>query len=91
VLVDGGGIVTAFASGANTATATLTPSGAGNFTVRADVIDSVGAVYSQSATISVAAMPSSGGGSSGGGAASAAWLAGLLLAALALRRSVAGR
>ncbi len=98
VLVDGGGIVTAFASGANTATATVTPSAAGTFTVRADVTDSAGAVYSQSATISVAAAAASGGntggsssGGGGGGAASGVWLAGLLLAALALRRSAAGR
>ncbi|MGM9482888.1 S8 family peptidase [Roseateles sp. NT4] len=96
VLVDGGGIVTAFASGANTATATATPSAAGTFTVRADVTDSAGAVYSQSSTISVAAVvvtppATSGGGGGGGGAASALWLAGLLLAALALRRSAAGR
>jgi serine protease len=94
VLVDGGGIVTGFASGAATATATVTPSAAGSFTVRADVTDSAGAVYSQSATISVAAATSggsSGGGSSssGGGVASAVWLAGLMLAALALRRSAA--
>lgn len=92
VLVDGGGIVTAFASGANSATATIAPTAAGSFTVRADVTDSAGLVYSQTATISVAAAPvvtpSSTGG---GGAASAAWLAGLLLAALALRRSAAGR
>ncbi|MDR7269687.1 serine protease [Pelomonas saccharophila] len=93
VLVDGGGIVTAFASGASTATATITPTAAGNFTVRADVTDNAGAVYSQSATISVAAAPSSGGssGGGGGGAASAIWLAGLLLAALALRRSAVDR
>ena len=94
VLVDGGGAVTGFASGANTATATLTPTAAGSFTVRADLTDSAGAVYSQSATISVAAAPvvnppASNGGGGGGGAASAAWLAGLLLAALALRRSAA--
>ncbi|HEY8881535.1 MAG TPA: S8 family serine peptidase [Roseateles sp.] len=94
VLVDGGSIATAFASGANTATATITPSGAGSFTVRADVTDNAGIVYSQSATVSVAAAPvvtppSTGGGGGGGGAASAAWLAGLLLAALALRRSAA--
>lgn len=95
VLVDGGGVVTAFASGANTATATITPTAAGSFTVRADITDSAGAVYSQSATIAVAAAPSQGGGSSGGssgggggGAASAVWLAGLLLAALALKPSV---
>ncbi|MFN3304186.1 MAG: S8 family serine peptidase, partial [Roseateles sp.] len=95
-LVDGGGIVTAFASGANAATATVTPSGAGSFTVRADVTDSQGFVYSQTATISVAAAPvttpstttggSGGGGGGGGGSVSAAWLAALLLAAFSLRR-----
>jgi len=95
-VVSGGGIVSGFASGASTATATVVPSAAGSFTVRADVTDSAGAVYSQSATISVAAAPvvtppPSSGGGGGGGAMQAAWLAGLLLAALALRRSAAGR
>lgn len=94
VLVDGGGIVTAFASGASTATATITPTAAGSFTVRADVTDSAGLVYSQSATVSVGAAvvvtpPAPSGG--GGGAASAMWLAGLLLAALSVRRSAARR
>lgn len=100
VVVDGGGIVTSFASGANAATATIMPSAAGSFTVRADVTDSAGATYSQSVTVTVAAAPSTGGGSAGGstggssgggggGSVSAAWLAGLLLAALALRRSAA--
>ena len=95
VLVDGGNVVTAFASGASTATATITPTAAGSFTVRADVTDSAGLVYSQSATISVAAAPvvvtppATTGGGGGGGAASAMWMAGLLLAALALRRSAA--
>ncbi len=90
-LVDGGGIATVFASGANTATATITPSAAGSFTVRADLTDSAGVVYSQSATISVVAVATTtgGGNGGGGGAASAAWLASLLLAALALRRSAA--
>lgn len=95
VIVDGGGIVSAFASGANTATATITPTAAGSFKVRADVTDNLGLVYSQSATVSVAAAPApassnGGGGGGGGGAVSAAWLAALLAAALALRRS-AGR
>lgn len=97
VLVDGGGIASAFASGANSASATITPTAAGNFTVRADVTDNLGLVYSQTATIAVAAAPSSptptpapaptpsGGG--GGGAAGAGWLAALLLASLALRRA----
>ncbi len=94
VVVDGGGIATAFASGAATATATITPTGAGSFTVRADVTDSAGLVYSQTATISVAAaavVTPPAASSGGGGVASAAWLAGLLFAALALRRSAARR
>ncbi|MBW8844113.1 MAG: S8 family serine peptidase [Burkholderiales bacterium] len=95
VLVDGGGIATAFASGANTATATITPTAAGSFTVRADVTDNLGLVYSQPATVTVTAAvvtppPGGGGGGGGGGAASAAWLAALLVAALALRRSARG-
>lgn len=91
-ITDNGGIVSAFASGANAATATITPTAAGSFTVRATVTDNQGFVYSQSAAIAVAAAPvtpSSGTGSSGGGgggAVSALWLAGLLLAALSLRR-----
>lgn len=96
VVVDGGGIVTGFASGASTATATVTPSGAGTFTVRADVTDSGGVTYSQNVTVTVAAAASTGGssgssssGGGGGGSVSAMWLAGLLLAALALRRSAA--
>jgi serine protease len=89
VIVDnGGGVVSAFASGANTATATITPATAGSFTVRADVTDNLGLVYSQTASVSVAAapvvQPPSGGGG-GGGAASAAWLLALLLAAFSLR------
>lgn len=87
-----GGIVSTFASGANAATATIVPTAAGSFTVRADVTDNLGFVYSQSATVSVAAAPAAssagGGGSSGGGggAANPAWLAGLLLAAALLKR-----
>lgn len=94
-LLDGGGAVTALGTGVNTATVSVTPSAAGNFSVQADVTDSDGYVHSQTATVSVAAAPvappsTGGGGSGGGGATSAAWLAGLLLAALALRRSAAG-
>ena len=85
-VVDNGGIVSGFASGANTATATITPTAAGSFTVRAEVTDNLGLVYSQTATVGVAAAPvpqPSGGG--GGGSASAAWLLALLLAAFSLR------
>lgn len=88
-ITSNGGIVSAFASGASTATATITPTAAGSFTVRADVTDNAGLVYSQTATINVAAAPvvtppatTSGGG--GGGAASLAWLLALLAAALSL-------
>jgi len=93
-VVDGGGIVTAFASGATSATATIVPSAAGSFTVRADMTDNTGAVYSQTAIVTVAAAASTGGttggtatGSSGGGggAMSVVWLALLATAALALR------
>lgn len=94
-VTDGGGIVTGFASGASTATATIVPSAAGSFTVRADVTDNLGLVYSQAATISVAAAPApastGGGGGGGGGVFSAVWLAGLLAAVLALKRRSAGR
>jgi serine protease len=97
VITDNGGIVSAFASGASTATATITPTGAGSFTVRADVTDNLGFVYSQTATVSVAAAPvtptptptptpTSSGGGGGGGSASLAWLASLLLAAFSLRK-----
>lgn len=99
-VVDGGGIVTGFASGANAATATLTPSAAGSFTVRATVTDDLGLSYSQTTTISVAAVPvpvttpppTSAGSAGGGGAMSAAWLGLLTLAAglLPRRRSVLG-
>ncbi|MBI3348936.1 MAG: S8 family serine peptidase [Burkholderiales bacterium] len=89
VIANNGGIVSAFASGANTATATITPTAAGSFTVRADVTDNLGYVYSQTATVSVAAAPvvtppPTSGGGGGGGAVSVAWLAALLLAALSL-------
>jgi len=87
-IISGGGIVTAFATGANTATATIAPTGAGSFTVQVDVTDNLGLVYTQTATVAVAAAPvvtppSTGGG---GGAVSALWLAGLLLATFSLRK-----
>jgi serine protease len=86
---NGGGIVGAFASGATSATATITPSGAGSFTVRADLTDNAGLVYSQLATVTVTAAavtpvaaPSPSGG---GGSLSAVWLLALAAAALSLR------
>ena len=95
-IVNNGGVVSSFAS-SNVSTATIVPSAAGTFSVRVDATDNTGKVYTQTATINVTAAPAvtvpvggSGGGSSGGGGSvSALWLAGLLLAALALRRSAA--
>ena len=95
-LIDKGkGVVSDFSGGASTTNASVVPATAGNFAVQVDVTDSDGFVHSQTATITVAAAPvitpptSSGGGGGGGGAASLGWLAGLLLAALALRGSTA--
>lgn len=94
-LVDGGGAVAGFASGAGTATATLTPTAGGTVVVRADVTDNLGFVYSQSTSIAVTGNSGStqtpgnnsggGGGGGGGGAVSAGWLLALLLAAFSLR------
>lgn len=96
VVVAGGGIVSAFAS-SNTTTATVVPSAAGTFTVRADATDNLGTVYRQTAIVNVSgaaasggtpggSTPTGGGGSGGGGGSmSAIWLALLATAALALR------
>ncbi|MFG6464606.1 S8 family serine peptidase [Roseateles sp. DXS20W] len=93
-LLSGAGVVNGFSSGANTATATLTPAAAGTFSVQADVTDSDGYVHSQTATVTVNAAPvvtppantGGSGGGGGGGSASLAWLASLLLAAFSLRK-----
>jgi serine protease len=101
-LIDGGGIVSGFgASGtdaqANTSTVTVTPSAAGQFSIRLTVTDSAGIEGISERTYTVASAPtpaptpspspsstgsSSGGG--GGGAMSVDWLAALALATLAL-------
>jgi serine protease len=87
-LTDGGGAVTGFASGANSATATLQPTAAGVIRVMATATDDLGLSYSMSSTITVAAAAttpgSSGGG--GGGAFNPLWLLGLMLASWLLRR-----
>ena len=95
-IVNGGGIVSSFAT-SNVSSATVVPSGAGTFSVRVDATDNTGQVFSQTATVNVTAAPvvnpppstSTGSSGGGGGPVNAAWLAGLLLAALALRRSAA--
>ena len=85
-LVTGSGIVSGFDSATNAATATLTPSAAGSFTVRLTVADATGATDTASALVTVVAVPAppvatpppSGGG--GGGATSLLWVLGVLLA-----------
>ena len=85
-LVAGSGIVNGFDSATNAATATLTPSAAGSFTVRLTVTDASGATDTASTLVSVVAVPvppaatppPSGGG--GGGASSLLWVLGVLLA-----------
>jgi len=88
-VVDSGGIVTGFASGATTSTATIVPNAAGSFKVRVAMNDNLGVRYEQQATISVAAAQPAPqpGNSGGGGASSPAGLLGLLLAALVLGRA----
>jgi serine protease len=92
-LVDGGGIVSGFATAENADTVSLTPSAAGNFTVRLTITDNAGASASATRLVAVAAAsvvvnpPSSTNGtdtSGGGGAASLWWVLGVLAAALAL-------
>ncbi len=53
-LTNGGGIVTAFTSATNGATATLTPTAAGSFTVSLTVTDSTGAQSTTTSTVTVA-------------------------------------
>ncbi len=97
-LSDGGGIVSGFTSATNAATASLTPSAAGSFTVKLTVTDSLGLSNSTTQTVTVAATPvvpppatPSGGG---GGAFPAGWAALLALASAAIlhtRRAAAPR
>ncbi len=96
-LSPGSGVVAGFDSATNAATATLTPSAAGSFTVTLAVSDGQGntALASQTVTVAAAsaappassvATGSGGGGGGGGGATSAPWLALLTLAVVALFR-----
>ncbi len=98
-LSPGSGIVSGFDSASNAATATLTPSAAGSFTVTVAVTDGQGNTALASQTVTVAAAPvatpvtppltspaTGGGGGGGGGASSAPWVALLALAAAALFR-----
>ncbi len=86
-LVAGSGIVSSFDSAINAATATLTPSAAGSFTVRLTVTDASGATDTASVLVTVVAVtappvttPPPSSGSGGGGATSLLWVLGVLLA-----------
>ncbi len=86
-LLDGGGIVSGFASGGTTATSrevTLTPHGGGRFVVALTVTDSRNRRSTATRQFDVAAGSS---GGSGGGALDGGWLAGLAAAVLALAAS----
>ncbi len=83
-LVSGGGIVSSL-SGANTASASATPTAGGSFIVTLTVTDSLGETGSQTVEVSVTGAPPSSGG--GGGALGLGWLAALLLAVFALWRA----
>ncbi|WP_295639424.1 S8 family peptidase [uncultured Methylibium sp.] len=91
----GGGIATAFTSSTNAATASVTASAAGTFSVAVTVTDQAGGQTTTSQRINVAAAPpstggggSGGGGGGGGGALGWGYLVALLLAVVAARRVV---
>jgi serine protease len=79
-------IVSGFTGATNGATASITPSAAGQFSVNLTVTDSSGAQATSTSIIGVSAPARTGGsGTSGGGAIGAGWLALLLLAIGALQ------
>jgi serine protease len=81
-VVDGGGIVSAIASGADADSATLVPSGEGRFTVRLTLTDDQNLTATSTLGIEVGPAPSN--SDDGGGALQAGPLWGLLAAVLAL-------
>jgi hypothetical protein len=88
-LVDSGGIAT-LVPPANAASAVVTTSGAGTFTVRLDVTDDGGGpaastTLTVSAATPVANPPSNSGGDDGGGSMSWPWMLALGIAVTALR------
>ncbi len=95
-IVQGGGIVSAFVGATDGTRATLTPSGAGSFTVGLALTDDLGdtTTTTQAVTVTAAAggggsggeNGGGGGGGGGGGAFDPAWGLGLALAVIGLRR-----
>jgi serine protease len=92
VLLDGGGIATAFSTAANASTVSLTPTAAGTLRVRLTVTDDLGATnrIDQDIRVASALPPLPGGGGSGGGGGGGAmgwpWLAALGAVVGLLRR-----
>jgi len=96
-LVDGGGAANSFSSSTNADTATISPTAGGTMRVLLTVTDAAGGSVSTDHMVIVAApgpvaeppptggTPGGGGGGGGGGASSGAWVAGVALAAAALR------
>jgi serine protease len=88
--ITSGGAIAAFSGPTSGATAAVTTSGAGSFTVQLTVTDSAGATDTRATTISVNAVgPTNGAGApaatgGGGGAMSGSWLLGLAAATVAL-------
>ena len=95
-LVDGGGIVNQFAAGADTATASLTPSNPGRFAVRLTMTDEANEKYTLTQSFDVAASQPPAPAlepvqhSTGGGSMSILGLLGLLVAIGILRASRRG-
>jgi len=85
-IVDGGGIVSGFASQSGLS-ASVTPSAAGSFSVKLTLTDDLGFVYSATTSISVAAAPVSSSSGGGGGAMQGVWLFSLLACVPLLRRA----
>ena len=86
-LNNGGGIVSGFSSASNAVSTTVSPRGAGSFTVTLTVVDDLGARSNTPITVAVsAAVPADSGGGGGGGAVSGIWLALLALAAVLVYR-----
>lgn len=97
LLVDGGGIATAFGGATNASVATLRPTATGTLQVRLSVTDDLGRRAATERRLEIAAAPPTPtppptpgptpAPTGGGGATGGLWLLGLALAALALRRA----
>ena len=88
-IVEPGGIVTAFAGATDQETANVVPTGGGRFTVQLTLLDDRGIATATDFALNVTGAPPpppATGGGGGGGTMSWAWLFGLAIASVALRR-----